>query len=311
MVKEFFHSWVFKLFVALAVIMFAFLLRATLTMGAATVLEKVVGTVTAPAQSLVSKMSGSVTGFLEQFLSAEEIAQENEKLREENRALIEQMVDYESYKHENENLKEQLGIQSAHPEWETMTAAVIGRDPSDQFCSFILDKGSLDGVSYQDPVITEDGLVGIVSEVGTVFSKVTTILDLRLNVACQDVHTQDVAVISGDIALAQNGQCRMSLIPRESSVAKGDIIQTAGTSGLYPQGIVIGRINEVDFEPQGTMMYAVVDPANDIKNIKNVVIITSFKGQGSSLESFENTVEQPQEEPQEEQPQESGETDAQ
>ena len=46
----------------------------------------------------------------------------------------------------------------------------------------------------------------------------------------------------------------MSLIPRESGIAKGDIIQTAGTSGLYPQGIVIGRIAEVGFEPQGTMM---------------------------------------------------------
>ena len=198
------------------------------------------------------------------------------------------MVDYENYKHENESLREQLGIKEEHPEWETTTASVIGRDPADQFYSFTIDKGSLDGVSYQDPVITQDGLVGIVSEVGTVFSKVTTILDVRLNVACQDVRTQDVATVSGDIAMAEQGQCRMSLIPRESGVAKGDIIQTAGTSGLYPQGIVIGRIEEVAFEPQGTMMYAVIEPTNQIKSIKDVVVITSFQGQGSSLTSFEN-----------------------
>ena len=198
------------------------------------------------------------------------------------------MGDYENYKHENESLREQLGIKEEHPEWETTTASVIGRDPADQFYSFTIDKGSLDGVSYQDPVITQDGLVGIVSEVGTVFSKVTTILDVRLNVACQDVRTQDVATVSGDIAMAEQGQCRMSLIPRESGVAKGDIIQTAGTSGLYPQGIVIGRIEEVAFEPQGTMMYAVIEPTNQIKSIKDVVVITSFQGQGSSLTSFEN-----------------------
>ena len=286
--KEFFHSWVFKLLVALAVVMFAFMLRATMTMGAATVLEKVVKTVTAPLQSASASISGSVTGFLDQFLNAEEISAENERLREENRALIEQMVDYENYKHENESLREQLGIKEEHPEWETTTASVIGRDPADQFYSFTIDKGSLDGVSYQDPVITQDGLVGIVSEVGTVFSKVTTILDVRLNVACQDVRTQDVATVSGDIAMAEQGQCRMSLIPRESGVAKGDIIQTAGTSGLYPQGIVIGRIEEVAFEPQGTMMYAVIEPTNQIKSIKDVVVITSFQGQGSSLTSFEN-----------------------
>ena len=293
--KEFFHSWVFKVLLALCIVMFAFLLRATMTMGASTVVEQIVGTITAPVQSLTSGLSGSITGFLDQFLRASEISQENEQLREENRKLIEQMVDYENYKHENESLKEQLGIQEENPQWETMTASVIGRDPSDQFYSFTIDKGTLDGVSYQDPVITADGLVGIVSEVGPVFAKVTTILDVRLNVACQDVRTQDVATISGDIEMAQQGKCKMSLIPRESGIAKGDIVQTAGTSGLYPQGIVVGRVSDVGFDPQGTMMYAVVEPANDIKSIKDVVIITSFKGQGSSLSSFEQDVQQQQE----------------
>ncbi len=293
--KEFFHSWVFKVLLALCIVMFAFLLRATMTMGASTVVEQIVGTITAPVQSLTSGLSGSITGFLDRFLRASEISQENEQLREENRKLIEQMVDYENYKHENESLKEQLGIQEENPQWETMTASVIGRDPSDQFYSFTIDKGTLDGVSYQDPVITADGLVGIVSEVGPVFAKVTTILDVRLNVACQDVRTQDVATISGDIEMAQQGRCKMSLIPRESGIAKGDIVQTAGTSGLYPQGIVVGRVSDVGFEPQGTMMYAVVEPANDIKSIKDVVIITSFKGQGSSLSGFEQDVQKQQE----------------
>ncbi len=288
--REFFRSRVFKALVAIAIILFAFMLRATVTVGVSTVVEGVVGTITAPFQSLISGLSGSVTGFLDQFFRAHEIYEENKQLKDENRQLIEQMVDYENYKNENESLKKQLKIQEENPEWETMTASVIGRDPSDQFYSFTIDKGKLDGVSYQDPVITSDGLVGIVSEVGTVFSKVTTILDVRLNVACQDVRTQDVATISGDIALAQNGQCRMSLIPRESGIARGDIIQTAGTSGLYPQGIVIGRIGEVSFEPEGTMMYAVVEPTNDIKNTKDVVVITSFKGQGSSLSGFESSV---------------------
>ena len=288
--KEFFHSWVFKILVALAVIMFAFMLRATMTMGAANVIEQVVGTISAPFQSISTHVSDSVTGFLDKFLKAEEISQENETLREENRELVEQMVDYEKYKHENESLKKQLDIKEEHPEWETMTASVIGRDPSDQFYSFTIDKGTLDGVSYQDPVITSDGLVGIVSEVGPVFAKVMTVLDVRLNVACQDVRTQDVATVSGDISLSEDGKCRMSLIPRESGVAKGDIIQTAGTSGLYPQGIVIGKIEEVAFEPQGTMMYAVIDPTNSIRSIKDVVVITSFKGQGSSLSGFEDSI---------------------
>ena len=170
------------------------------------------------------------------------------------------------------------------------------RTTSDQFYSFTIDKGTLDGVSYQDPVITADGLVGIVSEVGPVFAEVTTILDVRLNVACQDVRTQDVATISGDIEMAQQGKCKMSLIPRESGIAKGDIVQTAGCLGTVSAGNCRRKSQRCsDLEPQGTMMYAVVEPANDIKSIKDVVIITSFKGQGSSLSGFEQDVQQQQE----------------
>ena len=66
--KEFFHSWVFKVLLALCIVMFAFLLRATMTMGASTVVEQIVGTITAPVQSLTSGLSGSITGFLDQFL---------------------------------------------------------------------------------------------------------------------------------------------------------------------------------------------------------------------------------------------------
>lgn len=288
--KEFFHSKIFKLFVALAIVVFAFLLRATMTEGFSTVVAQIVGVVTTPLQSVTSGFSDSVTEFLYKFVRVNDISDENEALREENRQLLEQMVDYETYKHENEMLKRQLEIKEKNPTWETQTASVIGRDPVGRFYSFTIDKGTLEGINYKDPVITADGLVGIVYEVGPTFAQVMTILDVSLNVGGQDVRTQDVATVSGDIALAQQGQCRMSLIPRESGVAKGDIIQTSGTSGLYPKGLIIGRVAEVNFESHGTSLYAVIEPTNDIKNIKDVIVITSFEGQGSSLSSFEDEV---------------------
>lgn len=258
--------------------------------------EQIVGTITAPVQSLTSGLSGSITGFLDQFLRASEISQENEQLREENRKLIEQMVDYENYKHENESLKEQLGIQEENPQWETMTASVIGRDPSDQFYSFTIDKGTLDGVSYQDPVITADGLVGIVSEVGPVFAKVTTILDVRLNVACQDVRTQDVATISGDIEMARRASARCRCIPaRKPGLPRATSFRRQEPRDCIRRELSSEESAMLGFEPQGTMMYAVVEPANDIKSIKDVVIITSFKGQGSSLSGFEQDVQKQQE----------------
>lgn len=271
---------------AISVVLFALLLRATLTQGVSTVASGIVGTLLTPIQKVTSGISDSVSGFLGQFLRASQIAQENQALREENRQLLEQMADYEKYKAENESLRRDLGVKEQNPDQEFVKASVISRDPANNFYSFKIDKGSLDGVSVMDPVITPDGLVGRVTEVGPVFSKVLTILDVKLSVGVYDVRTQDVATLSGNISLAKDGLCRMSLLPRESGIAKGDIIQTTGTSGLFPKDIIIGRVVEVGYEPHGTTLYAVVQPTTDIKNVKDVLVVTSFRGQGSSLTSF-------------------------
>lgn len=289
--KEFFSSKIFKLFIALTIILFAFMLRATLTEGFSNVVSSIVGVVTTPIQKATSSFTDSVTEFLYKFVHINDIAEENQLLKDENRDLNEQMADYENIKHENETLKKDLGVKEQNPEWILEKAAVVARDPAGRFYSFTIDKGYLDGISERDPVVTADGLVGIVSEVSPMFSKVITILDISLNVGCYNVRTRDVATISGEISLAQQGKTRMSLLPRESSSAKGDIIQTTGTSGLFPKDITIGKISEVQFEPHGTTLYAVVGPSTDVKNVKDVLVITSFKGQGNSLSSFENGTE--------------------
>lgn len=291
--REFFSSKIFKLFVALAIILFAFMLRATLTEGFSNVFSSVIGTITTPIQKVTTGFTDSVTDLLYKFVHVNDISKENDALKEENRQLIEQMADYENIKHENESLKKDLGVKEQNPEWTLEKASVVARDPVGRFYSFTIDKGYLDGVSERDPVVTANGLVGIVSEVSPMFSKVITILDISLNVGCYNVRTRDVATVAGDIRLAEDGKTKMSLIPRESGSAKGDIIQTTGTSGLFPKDITIGKISEVEFEPHGTTLYAVIEPTNDIKNVKDVLVITSFRGQGNSLSSFEEgTLEQ-------------------
>lgn len=95
-----------------------------------------------------------------------EILEENERLKEENRRLTQRQLEFDKYKLENEQLKEYLDIKEKNPDFDFETAFVIGRDPNDRFYAFTIDKGSLDGISLHDPVITEDGLVGMVVEVG-------------------------------------------------------------------------------------------------------------------------------------------------
>ena len=286
--SEFFQSKIFKLFVAIAVILFALMLRASMVAGKANFATNLVSFITAPLQKITSSVSESTGGFFERYLNADEIYEENQELKEQIRILTEQQVELEQYRWENESLKDFMGLKEEHPDHEYVMASVVSRDPNSRFYSFVIDKGSLDGVEYLDPVITDDGLVGRISEVGLTFSKVTTILDPSLHVGCYIARTRDMGTITGSIEAAEDGMCTMELISRSSTAAKDDIIVTAGSTGLFPKDLVIGRIVSIANASDGKSMTAMVEPAADIENLTNVLVITSFRGQGSSVDDLGN-----------------------
>lgn len=193
----------------------------------------------------------------------------------------EQLVELEQYRAENQQYRQFLDIKQDNPDFVFESAMVIGRDPSDFFYSFTIDKGSADGISLYDPVITPDGLVGRISEVSISNSKVVTILNPGIDVGAFDTRTRDTGVIAGDLPLAEQGMCKMLYLPRGSSAAAGDIITTSGIGGVFPKGLIIGTIDDVQTEAHGISLYAKIKPTADIPMVQDVFVITSFKGQNN------------------------------
>ena len=298
--SEFFHSKIFKLFVAIGVILFVLLLRASMVQGTATIATNMVSFFTTPLQKMTSSVSQSVGGFFDRYFSADEIYEENQQLKEQIRILTEQQVELEQYRWENESLKNFMGLKEEHPDHEYVMASVVSRDPNSRFHSFAIDQGSLDGVEYLDPVITDDGLVGRITEVGLTFSKVTTILDPALHVGCYNARTRDMGTITGRIEAAEEGLCSMELVSRSSTAAKDDIVVTAGSTGLFPKDLVIGRIVSIATESDGKSMTAMIQPAADIEKVTNVLVITSFRGQGSSMDQLDTSAEEESSDPEKE-----------
>jgi len=263
-----------------AVVLGAFMLRAAWTGGFGTVTSSLLGAITTPVQKLSAGISGSVTDFFSIFVDAKAIKAENEQQKEMIRELNEKLVDYDKIKHQNSVYEGFLEIKERNPELEFEPAAVVGRDASDRFYSFTIDKGTLDGIDVRDSVITADGLVGIVSEVGLTYAKVSTILDPATNIGVYDSRTRDTALVTGTVGLAEKGLCKMYLLPRESGAAVGDLVVTSGISGKYPKEQIVGKIAEVAPESHGSSLYAVIEPTANIKNVKDVLVIKSFEGQG-------------------------------
>ncbi|MEG1942469.1 MAG: rod shape-determining protein MreC, partial [Angelakisella sp.] len=178
--KDFFKSKQFKLLLAVFAMLFAFVLRAVYTGGFMPFMSHLGGIIMTPVARVTAAVSGAAEDALSPYFNVMKLKEENERLTEENRKLIEQLVDYQNLKTENDQFREFLELKERNQDFVFEPAAVVGRSPDERFGSFIIDAGSYHGISPRDPVITPDGLVGIVSEVSYGYSKVSTLLDISV-----------------------------------------------------------------------------------------------------------------------------------
>lgn len=276
--RKFFSSITFKILLGVAAVAAGLMVYSAANPGSVSFAEKILTVIATPFQNLASSVSGAVSSFWTGLTGSGKIADENEELHQEIDVLKEKLVDYENCKNENERLKELLGLRESNPELSLVSADVIGRDTDDYGTSFIISRGSNDGIEERDAVMTSSGMVGVVTEVFPTSARVTTVLSTDLQIGAKVLRTRDTGVLGGVTSWALNSTMKLSYISRDSSVSAGDIVVTSGASGLYPPNLIIGEITTVETEQNGTSLYAVVSTVENINDIKNVYVVTDFTG---------------------------------
>lgn len=281
--NQFFKKKSFKILIAVLVALLLLIVHTAY--NGSFLLSNLFGVVTTPMQKVSATVAAGASDTLDRVgTSYEDLLAENEQLRKQIDEMNQQLSDYYQYKQENEQLKNFLELKSANPDYQFAYGSVIARDSSDFFYSFRVDKGTLDGVAVNDPVVTESGLVGWVSSVSAMHCNVTTILDPSANVAALDKVSRDTGVITSDVTLSDQGLIRLSFLENDNAVKKGDMIVTSGIGGIFPKNLLIGKAVEVKSSETDVSLYATIEPYVDIKNVKDVLIITDFAGQGDVLE---------------------------
>lgn len=280
--RFFFRSRQFKILIAVVSVTLALSLVAVIIGGLLSPQSGLLAAITSPFE----KLSTDVSAFFEEtgkrLQSNEKAILENNALKQEIAELKEQLAEYDEAKRENEFYKDFLGLKGDNPEFQFADANIIARDADDPFGGFVINKGSLNGVSAYDPVITHEGLMGFVTEVGLTTCKVTTILSSNLQAGALDSRTGDSGAITGTVQLAKDGLCQMNNLVRTGKVAVGDYIVTSG-EGIFPAGLLIGEITAINNDAYTNSLYASVKPFADISNARSVMIITYFPGQGSEV----------------------------
>lgn len=275
--KHFFKTVGFKILGGIALALVGVMIYAATTGGISTFIASAAGVLVTPLQTAITAASDAVTDF---FTGDGDLQAQIDALTEENRELRQKVADYDEMKLQNDWYSQILSLHEDHPDYTFADGKVISMDPSDPFCSFSINAGSAVGVSAGDPVVTADGLVGIVEEVGLTYSKVRTVLHPDLKASASISRTDESGYTGGSLTLAEEGLLRINYLERSSSVVSGDFVVTSGLGGVFPSGLLIGRVTAVSPDSDGMTLYGLVQPFVDIPNLKRVMVITSFDGQG-------------------------------
>ncbi len=274
--KDFFKTKTFISICIIAALLLGMMVLSAAERGRVTIFEDFVGIVVTPIQNICATISSKSGDFGAIFTEHDKLKEENEQLRYELAATAQELRDAQALTQENEQLKQMLGIKESHPDYVFESALIVASEQNGYSHMLTLNKGSLSNVKKRDILITEQGVVGYVTEVGTTWCKAITILDSTCEIGALISRTRDIGVLEGDYTLAESGECKLSYLGNDVQLNSGDSIVTSGIGGVFPADIPIGNVVEIKPETHGISQYAIVDPAVDIANVKNVFIITGF-----------------------------------
>lgn len=226
------------------------------------------------ATALIDWME-SIYGYVYQY---DRLVEENNSLRAQIAELQERARDYDEIAAENERLRQLQNLREKHEDFTYESAKIVSWDSSNYASAFNISKGSDQGVELGDSVVTEYGaLVGQITELGTNWATVRTLIDVNTNVGALIGEMGSSGMVVGEFSLMQQGQTRVTYLSSGSQIFQGDEVLTSGAGGSFPPGLIIGEISAIMSEAGGQTTYGVIDPACDLSTLSQVFVIKDYE----------------------------------
>jgi rod shape-determining protein MreC len=196
---------------------------------------------------------------------------DNDRLRSEVDRLSQQAVLVPELQRQNAELRAELGFAQSAPQFQWVTARLIGFDPSNLVQAIIIDRGSSSGIAEGMTVVTPSGLVGAVIQVTPSTAKVILVTDVSSSVDALIQSNRAKGVING----SRTGQLTMTYIPQGVKVQTGDRIVTSGLGGIFPEGLWVGTVTDVRQNDVDLYQSALLEPAVDFGRLEEVMVIVN------------------------------------
>mgnify|MGYP000982146392 FL=1 len=245
--------------------------------GKAGVLNNAVSVVLNPVKNGVTLLVDKAERLYNYLFGYELLQAENEQLQAELANMNQDIRDAQTYKTENERLRELENLTEKHTDYDLAIANVVSRSGGSYGSTMTISQGSSIGLEAGMCAITETGqVVGILSEVGTNWATVTTILDTTSEIGAYIFGSGYTCIAQGDFTLMKEGKLRASYLSSSATIRNSDQLLTSGDGDIYPPGLVIGGVTDVGDDETNVAKYAVITPTVDLDAVEQVFVIKSY-----------------------------------
>ena len=227
-----------------------------------------------PAQRVMADLGAAGDRFASAIAQIDQLRDDNARLQTENDRLTLENVRLREQAIAGQQAERLLALQRSVP-FESLPAPVIARDPAGILSAIVLGIGSDDGVRPGHVVLSDQGLVGRVSEVGTNYSKVLLVTDSSSVVSALVQGSRATGIVRGQFG----DSLIMDWLLQTEPVKEGDVVITAGLGigeelrSLYPKGLVIGTVAQVKPAEAAAYNRAILTPAVDLRRLEHVLVV--------------------------------------
>ena len=229
-----------------------------------------------PLRSGVSQLTDQAERFYDYIYRYEALEAENAELKNQLSQIQDEIRDAQSTKRENDRLRELLGLLQENEDYKMVDGYVIGRGSVDWASTLTINCGTNSGVAAGMCAVTANGeVVGLVTEAGTNYCVVKTVLDSSLEISGTIASSGYSGMVQGGYTEDQAGKLRMDYLPSSAIIRNKDQVVTAGST-VYPRNLILGYVIDAGFNDTGVAKFALLEPAADIDALEQVFILTSY-----------------------------------
>ena len=245
----------------------------------------------APVKAGAKALTKQAEQFYGYMFNYESLAAENEALKARIADMEDEARKSDSFQRENQRLRNMLDLTSTREDFVLVDAYIIAWSSTDWSSTLTINKGTDAGINLDMCAITDNGeVVGLVTEVGSNFAVIKTVLDSSLEISATIADSGYRGMVTGGYTDGRKDLLKMDYLPSGAIIRNNDQVVTSGST-VYPRNLIMGHIIDAGFDETGVAKYAMIEPAAELGRLEQVFIITQYTTEVTGGKKTETPVE--------------------